>query len=115
MKKVLIFLVALLAMCSYSANAIENEEYEVIAVQHDRTEKWLVVDTLFGDNIIYTERGAIAYADSCIPKKFRDTLERYYVYILYYLGEKKTKYVYKLWYTALIDDYRRWECERIDF
>lgn len=87
MKKVLIFLVALL--CSYSANAVENEEYEVIAVQHNRTEKWLVVDTLFSDDIIYTEQKAVNYAASRIPEKFVDTSEEYIVYNLYFVGEKK--------------------------
>lgn len=80
MKKVLLFLVALLALCSYSANAVENEEYEVIAVQHSRTEKWLVVDTLFSDDIIYTERKAVNYAASRIPNRFVDTSEEYIVY-----------------------------------
>ena len=56
MKKVLIFIVALLALCSYGANAVENEEYEVIFVLHSRTGKYLVEDTLFGNNIIYTEK-----------------------------------------------------------
>ena len=111
MKKVLLFLVALLALCSYSANAVENEEYEVICVIHGRTNKWIDLDTLFSNNIIYTEREVIRYAESCIPERFRDTLEEYYVYNAYYLTEKTTKCLYRLWYTALRGNERRWEWE----
>lgn len=113
MKKVLIFIVTLLALCSYSANAVENEEYEVIAVQHNRTEKWLVVDTLFSDDIIYTEQKAVNYAASRIPEKFVDTSEEYIVYNLYFVGEKKTKYVYRLWYTGLGFYTKYWKYELI--
>lgn len=99
MKKVLIFIVALLALCSYSANAVENEEYEVIVVLHHRTKKWVVNDTLFGNNVIYTKQKALAYAISRIPERFVDTSEEFCVYTRYYVGEEKVvKHYYWLKY-----------------
>ncbi len=98
MKKVLIFLIALLG-CLYSVNAVENEEYEVIVVQHRRTKKWVVEDTLFGDDIRYTENKAVKYAAYRIPEKFVDRSEEYYIYNKYYdVGKKNMRvYRYKLW------------------
>ena len=78
MKKVLIFLVALLALCSCSRNAAENE-YEVIAVLHNRTNKWVVVDTL---DIIYTEREALNYAGCRVFLKNLSTFLKNFVFIL---------------------------------
>lgn len=88
MKKVLIFIVALFALCSYSANAVENE-YEVIFVLHASTKKWVVNDTLFGNNIIYTEQKALDYAISRIPERFVDNSEEYFVYNGYYVDGKE--------------------------
>lgn len=96
MKKVLIFIVALLALCSYGANAVENEEYEVIFVLHSRTGKYLVEDTLFGNNIIYTEKKAVKYAASRIPERFVDNSEEYGVYIGYYSDKEPRHYAYYL-------------------
>ena len=110
MNKIIAFLtcsiMTLLALCSCSRNAAENE-YEVIAVRHSRTEKWIVVDTLFGDDIIYTEQKAVNYASSRIPGKFVDISEEFCVYTKYYVGKKETHSSYKLWFTA-IDGNERW-------
>lgn len=108
MKKVLLFLVALLG-CLYSANAVENEEYEVIYVIHGRTGKWLAVDTLFGNDIIYTENKAVDYAISRIPERFVDTSEIYYVYNGYHTDEKETHYYYSLKCYYDFFNTRRWK------
>ena len=89
MKKVLLFLVTLLALYSCSRNAAENE-YEVIAVLHNRTNKWVVVDTL---DIIYTEREALNYAGCRIPEKFVDISEEFCVYTRYYKGKRKVRHM----------------------
>ena len=109
MKKVLIFIVALLALCSYSANAIENEEYEVIIVLHDRTNKFVVNDTLFGYNIIYTEQKALNYAISRIPERFVDKSEEYYIYNGYHADEEEPRH-YFYWLKCYKDSYgrRKW-------
>lgn len=110
MKKVLIFIVALLALYSCSRNAAETEnEYEVIAVRHNRTNRWIVVDTLFSDDIIYTEINALKYAAFRIPEKFADISEEFCVYTRYYdyVDKKETHNLYKLWFTA-IDGNERW-------
>ena len=107
MKKVLLFIVALLALYSCSRNAVETEnEYEVIAVLHNRTNKWIVVDTL---DIIYTEREALNYAGCRIPEKFADISEEFCVYTRYYdyVDKKEARNLYKLWFTA-IDGNKRW-------
>lgn len=106
-KKVLIFLIALLG-CLCSTSAAENEkEYEVIVVQRGKTGECFARDTLFNDGIMRAERRIIRYAESRIPKKFRDTLEKYYVYNTYYLTEKTTESVYRLWYSSF-DNGMRW-------
>jgi len=109
MKKVLIFLIALLG-CLYSVNAAENEnEYEVITVVHRRTKKCLVKDTLFSYSIIYTEDKAVKYASSRIPNRFVDTSEEYYIYNRYYKGKRKMRgYRYKLRYWYYSDYERRY-------
>lgn len=106
-KKVLIFLIAL-SGCLCSTSAAENEkEYEVIVVQRGKTGECFARDTLFNDGIMRAERRIIRYAESRIPKKFRDTLEKYYVYNTYYLTEKTTESVYRLWYSSF-DNGMRW-------
>lgn len=108
MKKVLLFIVTLLALYSCSRNAAETEnEYEVIAVLHNRTNKWIVVDTLFNDGIIYTEREALNYAACRIPEKFVGISEEFCVYTRYYDYVGKKENSYKLWFTA-IDGNSRW-------
>lgn len=104
MKKVLIFIVALISIVSYSANAMENEEYEVIAVLHVRSGKILVHDTLFGNSIIYTERKALNYAVSRIPEKFVDTSEKYLIYNRYHADEEEPRH-YFYWLKCKYKDF----------
>lgn len=115
MKKVLIFLVALLALCSCSRNAAETEnEYEVIVVRHNRTNKLVVVDTLFSNDIIYTEINALKYAAFRIPEKFVDISEEFCVYTKYYVGKKETHSSYKVWFTAIDGDSRWFKFEKLE-
>lgn len=106
-KKVSVFLVALLGGL-YSVNAAENEkEYEVIVVQRGKTGECFARDTLFGNGIMHAERRVIRYVESRIPEEAVDTLEEYYVYNTYYLTEKATESVYRLWYSSF-DDGMKW-------
>ena len=115
MKKVLIFIVALLALYSCSRNAAETEnEYEVIAVRHNRTNRWIVVDTLFSDDIIYTEINALKYAAFRIPERFVAISEEYCVYTRYYVGKKETHSSYKMWFTAIDGDSRWFKFEKLE-
>lgn len=114
MKKVLIFLVALLGCLYSSVNATENEkEYEVIVVKHGRTGEYFARDTLFNDGIMRAERRVIRYVESRIPEEAIDTLEEYYIYNTYYLPEKTTESVYRLWYSSFDDGMRWLEFEKL--